>query len=136
MSEPRTNDSEKVAFEKFFWNSNDLFCVANTDAQFVRVNEAFCRTLGYSIKHLEGQSFLQFVHPDDRAETQKEVTRLQSGEDTVNFENRYRAKDGNWKWLAWSCPAPPPDGRLLYAIARDITLQKQTDEAAIPGHRK
>ncbi|MHC4879839.1 MAG: response regulator transcription factor [Planctomycetota bacterium] len=73
--------------------------------------------------------FLDFVHPDDRARTELEVSRMLQGEHSVDFENRYRCSDGSWRWLAWSCPAPEPGSRLVYAIARDITLQKQTDEA-------
>lgn len=120
---------DEVEFERFFRHSLDLFCVAEVDGRFIRVNESFGRTLGYSIDDLEGKPFLDFVHPDDRARTELEVSRMLQGEHSVDFENRYRCSDGSWKWLAWSCPAPEPDSRLVYAIARDITLQKQTDEA-------
>ncbi len=112
----------EVDFERFFRHSLDLFCVAEVDGRFIRVNASFGRTLGYSIDDLEGKPFLDFVHPDDLARTEREVSRMLQGEHSVDFENRYRCSDGSWKWLAWSCPAPEPGSRLVYAIARDITL--------------
>jgi putative two-component system response regulator len=46
---------------------------------------------------------------------------LGSGEDcTVGFENRYRTRDGSYRWLAWTSRAVPGDD-LIYATARDVT---------------
>jgi signal transduction histidine kinase/DNA-binding NarL/FixJ family response regulator len=42
----------------------------------------------------------------------------------VNFQNRYRCKDGSYRWLAWSCPAAVEGSDELYAVARDVTEQK------------
>lgn len=36
------------------------------------------------------------------------------------FRNRYRRKDGTYRWLAWSA-TPSPEHRLIYASARDVT---------------
>ncbi len=45
--------------------------------------------------------------------------------DTVNFENRYRCKDGSYRWFRWACPAAAPGEPLLYAMAHDVSEQKQ-----------
>ena len=42
----------------------------------------------------------------------------------VGFENRYRAKDGSYRWLNWSAVASPATGSV-YAAARDVTAQKR-----------
>jgi diguanylate cyclase (GGDEF)-like protein len=51
---------------------------------------------------------------------------------SVDFENRYHAKDGTYRWLRWSGTAAA-DGRI-YASARDVTtqieLQRQLEELA------
>jgi PAS domain S-box-containing protein len=40
----------------------------------------------------------------------------------IFFENRYRCKDGTYRWLEWSSA---PAGKLIYAAARDVTERKQ-----------
>jgi light-regulated signal transduction histidine kinase (bacteriophytochrome) len=42
----------------------------------------------------------------------------------LNFENRYRAKDGQYKLLSWKSA---PVGDLMYAAARDITASRQAE---------
>jgi signal transduction histidine kinase len=44
----------------------------------------------------------------------------------VDFENRYRAKDGSYKWLQWFA-APFTKQGLVYAVGRDITDRKAAD---------
>ena len=42
-----------------------------------------------------------------------------------HFENRIRSKDGSYRWLSWRSIS---DRSFRYAIARDITNLKQTQE--------
>ena len=118
--------TEKMQFQRLFEISHDLLCVANTMGYFVQVNPAFSRLLGYSRDELLNTSFLEFIHPDDVDSTLGELRRLRSGIDTLNFENRYRCKDGSWRWLAWSTPGSNGDG-LLYAVAKDVTEHKDLE---------
>lgn len=113
--------------DKLFDLSMDLLCVAGVDGFFKQINPAFERTLKFSREELLSRSFLEFVHPDDRAGTVAEVERLAQGLPVVDFENRYRDKDGNWHWLAWRSTPLPQQG-LIYAVARDITEQKRIRE--------
>ncbi len=108
---------------RFLNLSIDMFCVAGTDGYFKRLNPAWQKTLGYSLEELMAQPYLEFVHPDDRERTIAEAQQLANGERTIGFENRYRLKDGSYKWLLWNCVAVPQE-RLIYAVTRDITGQK------------
>ncbi len=110
-------------YERLFTISNDLMCVANTLGYFLQVNPAFTRLLGYTRDELLNTTFLDFIHPDDLDATLKELRKLRAGLDTLYFENRYRCKDGSWRWLAWSTPASNEEG-ILYAVAKDITERK------------
>jgi len=114
--------------DEIFSISLDLICIADIRmATFIKVNPAFKETLGYTEEALLGESFLNFIHPDDIEPTIAVVEkRLQQGEKVINFENRYRCKDGSYKWLSW-VSHPRPERGLTYAIARDITERKQTE---------
>ena len=123
-SDPLSSAQQHLS--RFFDLSLDLLCVAGTDGFFKEINPAFQRVLGYSREELLSSGFMEFVHPDDRPATQEAVERLAKGLPVVDFQNRYRAADGSYRWLAWRS-APDPDGVLIYAIARDITEHKQSE---------
>lgn len=114
------NDPELAHFFAF---SLDLFAVADQNAFFTRLNPAWERTLGFSLEYLMSKPYYDFVHPDDRDVTIIEKGELASGRAVMNFENRYQAKDGSWKWLSWVA-VPQKDG-TVYAVARDITQQRE-----------
>lgn len=118
--------SVEVERDRLFNLSLDLLCVAGLDGYFKEVNPAFELVLGYSREELLSRAFVEFIHPDDRESTIEQVKRLGRGELVVDFENRYRARDGSYRWLAWRS-APEVERGLIYAIARDITEQKRLD---------
>jgi PAS domain S-box-containing protein/putative nucleotidyltransferase with HDIG domain len=108
--------------------SLDLVCTANFDGYFTRVNPAWKRTLGYESEELLSKPFLDFVHPDDREATLAEAERqTKAGEEVLHFENRYRHRDGTYRWLEWMS-RPDPEVRELIAMARDVTARKQAED--------
>jgi PAS domain S-box-containing protein len=104
---------------RFFELSFDLVCIANTAGNFVQLNPAFSAVLGYSLDELLAAPFLDFVHPEDAAATRRETEKLSQGMPTLDFTNRYRCKDGSYRWLHWR--SVPDENGMLYAIARDVT---------------
>jgi serine/threonine-protein kinase len=105
---------------RFFDLSLDLFCIANTQGFFWRLNDNFTRTLGYTTKELTSKPFIEFVHPDDQPSTLNEILKISRGEPTIQFTNRYRHKNGHYISLEWT--ARKLEGEdLIYAVARDIT---------------
>ena len=117
----------EVSTDRFFTLSLDMLCTAGFDGYFHALNPAWTKTLGWSLEQLCSRPFLEFVHPDDRASTIRETLCLQSGIDTISFENRYRHRDGSYRWLLWSATASQEE-RLYYAVARDITHRHHAEE--------
>jgi PAS domain S-box-containing protein len=111
--------------DQFFNVNLDLLCIANTEGYFLRLNPAAERILGYTREELMSKRFLEFVHPDDLDRTREAVSTLASQQKVYSFENRYRCKDGTYRWLQWSSV---PAGNLIYAAARDITERKRAEE--------
>ncbi|MDQ3766681.1 MAG: PAS domain S-box protein, partial [Actinomycetota bacterium] len=99
------------------------------DGYFKRLNPAWTQLLGYSIEELTSRPFNDFVHPDDRDKTAAEVGGLGTGAVTYTFENRYRCKDGSYRWLMWNSQ-PQVETGLIYAVAHDVTDQKKAGEAS------
>ncbi|MDP3920574.1 MAG: diguanylate cyclase [Candidatus Omnitrophota bacterium] len=120
---------EKVELERdrFFHLSLDMLCVIGFDGYFKRINPAFERILGYSAEELAEKPLLDIVYEDDRKGTGEEMQRLAAGAPSGHFENRYRCKDGSYKWLAWTSFPVVTDG-VCYAVARDVTQKKQLEE--------
>ncbi|HET8570331.1 MAG TPA: sensor domain-containing diguanylate cyclase [Candidatus Limnocylindria bacterium] len=126
--------------DRFFDLSVDLLSTSTPDGRFARLNNAWTRTLGHSLEALCAEPFLDFVHPEDRDATLYELHRLfAEGKTVMNFQNRFRHADGSYRWLEWSSQ-PSADASVVYAVARDITVQKQeeqrlTERAALLAHR-
>ena len=125
LSDLDVGESDELSVTRLFDLALDLLCVAGTDGYFKRVNNAFERTLGYSKDELRAIPFVDFVHPEDVDSTLAAIAQLEHGEVVTDFENRFRTRSGEWRWLVWRS-MPSDDGRYIYACARDITDEKHT----------
>jgi len=120
--EKKTIEQER---DLFFTYSFDLLAIVGSDGYFKRLNPAFERNLGYTEDELYSRPLVEFLHPDDVAKTKKGIQTLTSGVATIASVNRYRCKDGSYKWLSWNTT---PMGALFYTVGRDITKQIQAEE--------
>ncbi len=109
-----------------FFNMNlDLSCVATLDGHFLKINGAWESTLGYKEEDLMAQQFLTFIHPDDMQPTLDVMAQMSEGVKLLNFVNRYRHKDGSYRYFDWSAALGEKN---IYATARDITHHKESEE--------
>ena len=110
--------------ERFFSVNLDLLCIADTDGNFIKVNTEWEEILGYPAEELQQSRFLDFVHPEDIEATLAAIEQLKSQNDVINFVNRYRTKDGSYRFIEWRSH---PVGNLIYGAARDITERKELE---------
>ncbi|MFO6465409.1 ATP-binding protein [Jannaschia sp. KMU-145] len=99
----------------------DLLGVLDADGKFMRTNPAWFATLGRTPEDIESRLFFDFIHPEDIARTAKAFVDIQHGRPILQFENRYRHKDGSYRWLSWN---GVPEGDLFFCSARDVTEAK------------
>jgi diguanylate cyclase (GGDEF)-like protein/PAS domain S-box-containing protein len=111
---------EAEASARHFELAGDLLGTATFDGRFTHLNGAWERCLGWTREELMARSFLDFVHPEDRASTEAEAARALDGDGSVQFTNRYRTKDGRWRTIEWHSWIDS-ERRLIHAAARDVT---------------
>jgi PAS domain S-box-containing protein len=124
MTEKRRAEQE---LEQFFTVSLDMLCIADFDGHFKRVNPAWVSALGWSVDQLLETPSVNFIHPDDVDATKDIVRQQQAGANVISFENRYRAQDGAYRWMRWNS-RPSPEHQLIFAAARDVTVEKMATE--------
>ena len=114
---------ERTQARGVVWNvTPDLMGALNPDGFFETSNPAWQTTLGWSPEEVAGASIFDLLHPDDIESTRQIFDLTQAGQPALRFPNRYRCKDGGYRWISWV--AIPDDG-LVYCIGRDITQEKQ-----------
>ncbi len=113
----RTRERDRI------WQvSEDLLGVSNFDGYFISINPAWTQLLGWSEAEIKAQHVDQLRHPDDKAHSQEGRARLAAGVPTVRMENRFRHKDGSWRWIYWTMTA---EHGLIYVIGRHVTAEKE-----------
>ncbi|HSA93392.1 MAG TPA: response regulator [Terriglobales bacterium] len=130
MAERRLAEKE---LDRFFELSPDLLCIADLDGRFKRLNPAWETVLGFSREELMAAPYVEFVHPEDRKRTAAEAQQLSQGTDTLQFENRYRTRDGLYRWLQWTSRPAPQEG-LIYGVARDVTELRDAARRQAAGY--
>ena len=117
----RTRERDRI------WQvSEDLLGVGNFEGYFTSVNPAWTRTLGWSADEIKTLHVDVLRHPDDAPIGNEGRRRLAEGVPTVRMENRFRHKDGSYRWIYWTLTA---EQGLLYVIGRDVTADKDAAQA-------
>ena len=113
--------------ERFFDLSIDMLCCLDFDGHFKKLSPSWERTLGFTRDELMSRPFIEFVHPEDRERTFAQNAAVRKGGQALDFENRYRCKDGSYRWLRWNA-TPDKSWSVIYSVARDITERKLAEQ--------
>ena len=111
--------------ERLWRNSEDLLVVVDGRGVFHAVSPVSTKLLGWTPEEMVGRSIFDFILPEDRESSAGAVERGLSDR-LLTFENRYRHKDGGFRWMSW---VGAPEGDLLYATGRHVTAEKEAAEA-------
>ena len=115
----------------FFDVSLDMLCIRDAAFRFVRVNEAWTRTLGHPVEALEGRPMLDFIHPDDAQPSRGRMAEIGEAGEISGFINRYRHADGTYRHLEWRARRV---GAFVFGVARDVT-ERLAAEAEVNAAR-
>jgi PAS domain S-box-containing protein len=130
-AEEALQESEE-SFRRVFEEGSLGMCIAGPDFRFTKVNEAFCRMIGYAAQELALLSFKDITHPEHLAQDVASVNKLITGEIPVyRTEKRYRKKDGKTIWAASTITVmKDQSGQVLYFLSfiDDITERKHAEE--------
>jgi PAS domain S-box-containing protein len=135
LSEKLEQEVERRTLERDrIWNvSEDLLGVANFAGYFLSMNPAWSRLLGWSEDEIKAMHVTELRHPDDAAHSEAGRKQLAQGVPTVRMENRFRHKDGSWRWLQWTMTEH--DG-LIYVAGRHVTAEKESAAALQHAQRQ
>jgi PAS domain S-box-containing protein len=131
----RVAAASAAELDLFFDMSLSLLCVGGLDGYFKKLSRAWEGALGWTREELLARPFIEFVHPADRQATLSELASLGEGKETLRFENRYRSKDGAYRWLSWVAHPDAPNG-LIYAAARDVTQDRIAERRMRQSERR
>jgi PAS domain S-box-containing protein len=119
--ESRTRERDRL------WRlSPDLMAVTDAAGRMVRANPAWLTQLGWTEEEIDAHGYLGLVHPEDLESTRSHIIAVRDDSAPLRFENRYRAKQGSYRWQQWTVV---PEQGFIYCVARDITEERKKAEA-------
>ncbi len=125
FQELRPKDNQEIELSNFFDINLDLLCIADLEGNFLKVNKSWESTLGYTTEYLLTHKFFEFIHPDDLEITYDAIEQLSQDHELVQFVNRYRTKNGDYRYIEWRSN---PIGDHIYAAARDVTVRIELEK--------
>jgi PAS domain S-box-containing protein len=118
---------ERTADRNALWTlSSDMMLRCRFDGTITAVNPAWTEVLGWRADELVGMTLTDLVHPDDLPRTLEGARQLSAGERLARFDNRYRHRDGSYRWISWA--ARPGEG-VIAAVGRDFTAERERADA-------
>jgi PAS domain S-box-containing protein len=115
-------------------NSQDVICTIDETGRFVTMNGASEALWGYAPSELIGRRYMELVHPDDHAATEKAAADILVAGRLADFVNRYVRKDGSIVSVLWSA-SWSASKKMLFCVAHDVT-ERSRIEAALREAKK
>jgi PAS domain S-box-containing protein len=104
--------------------SPDLLGALNSKGYFETANPAWEKVLGWTEEEVVRMSIFDLLHPEDLEHTRAGFELTQVGQPALRFANRYRCKDGGYRWISW---IGIPEEGYVYCTGRDITAEREAE---------
>ncbi len=115
---------QRTAERDRMWNTSpDLMVTLDLEGNYRRVNPAWTTILGYDPAEMIGQHAFDLAHPDDMEATRAALGTVRGGM-LPSFENRFRHKDGSYRWIQW---VAAPGDTEIFAIGRHVSAAKDAE---------
>jgi PAS domain S-box-containing protein len=101
--------------------SPDLLGALNADGYFETSNPAWQSVLGWTEAEVARMSIFELLHPEDVEHTRAGFELTQVGQPAIGFVNRYRCKDGSYRYISW---VGIPEEGYVYCTGRDVTADR------------
>lgn len=123
--------SNEERFRTLIERSSDIVTLLNPQGVMTFVSPAVAALIGYTANEMIGRRALDFVHPDDAAEVDRQTRSVyKTPSATTTFESRVLHKDGSIRIV--ECVLRNlthlPAVNALVANGRDITQRKRAEE--------
>lgn len=118
-----------IQFESLFKYNPDIIFTLNPEGTFININPSGEKILEYPLDELLGMSYTSIIAPEDLDETTHHFQKILAG-NTVRFESAIFTKDNQKVELNITSVPILFQNKIagVIGIARDITLQKQTEK--------
>ena len=125
----------ELEYKTIIQTTLDGFWLTDMRGQFLDVNDAYCKLLGYSRDQLLKMSISDVEAAEKPVETQLHIARIkEAGGD--RFETYHKRKDGKILDLEVSVNYIEVSGGRLVVFIRDITERKKTEKALLESEEK
>ncbi|HSG71876.1 MAG TPA: PAS domain S-box protein, partial [Planctomycetaceae bacterium] len=128
----RMHDEEE--FHQLFDQSQSLLLIAGFDGFVKKVNPAFQQVTGYSKEKLLNVPFIEFVVPDDREKTLRELEQGLKRGYSHQFDVRILREDGTVRQLRVNSTTSW-DRQRFYVVGEDITERIEIESALAESER-
>jgi PAS domain S-box-containing protein len=131
-AEIKLRESEQ-RFRGYVESASEILFSLSLEGILQYVSPAWSEKLGHETKEVIGQSYTDFLHPDDRVMCEEFFSSvIKEGRSRKSIEYRMLHKDGSYRWHASSGGVVlDEDGHFSYyvGVGRDISLRKKSEDA-------
>lgn len=139
LSEDALRESEE-RFRLAFEENTVGMAMTDQENRYIRVNQAFCRMLGYTEKEMLKKKISDVTHPGDFKRQMEDMANLYKGKiSRYQIEKRYLTKKGETVWGALTVSKIyDRQGRFIctMGVIENITKRRRTEEALRESERR